>query len=66
MPLCLWWLLGTELESGQLWFCLFTNTTHYKVALGTQIMDGSRSQQVSSVWHFHQSLVNVAGLSCAV
>lgn len=45
--------------AGQLWDCLFTKTTRYKAALGTHIMDGSRSHQVSREWGFQQSLVNV-------
>lgn len=56
---CLQQLLGTELGAGQLWDCLFTKTTRYKAALGTHIMDGSRSHQVSREWGFQQSLVNV-------
>lgn len=46
-------------ESGQVWFCFFTKSTHHKVAHGTQIMNGSGSQQISSQWSFHWCLVDI-------
>lgn len=46
-------------EYGQVWFWFFTKSTHRKVAHGTQIVNGSGSQRISSQWSFHWCLVDI-------